>query len=97
MAKNLFYNSCCQLCLHHWCLIRGIWFDDQRIITAFARIRLLIFKDNACKPLWHTPYQTVYEFTLVECVRYLFDAGCPLVIFMCNTASTALRANHSTA
>jgi glutamate racemase len=33
----------------------------------------------------------VYEFTL-ECVRYLFDAGCPLVILACNTASAkALR------
>ncbi|HQV79837.1 MAG TPA: glutamate racemase, partial [Agitococcus sp.] len=43
-----------------------------------------------------TPYgtrsfETVYQFTL-ESVRYLFNAGCPLVILACNTASAkALR------
>ena len=51
----------------------------------------LYLGDNARTPYGTRSYQTVYEFTL-ECVRYLFDAGCPLVILACNTASAkALR------
>lgn len=44
----------------------------------------------------HVPYgprsaEAIYEFTL-NAVKYLFDAGCPLVIIACNTASAnALR------
>lgn len=51
----------------------------------------LYLGDNARTPYGTRSYQTVYEFTL-QCVRYLFDAGCPLVILACNTASAkALR------
>ena len=51
----------------------------------------LYLGDNARAPYGTRSYDTVYKFTL-ECVRYLFDAGCQLVILACNTASAkALR------
>lgn len=47
--------------------------------------------DNARTPYGPRSYQTIYEYTL-ECVRYLFGIGCPLIILACNTASAkALR------
>jgi glutamate racemase len=51
----------------------------------------LYLGDNARAPYGSRSYETVYKFTL-ECVRYLFDSGCHLVILACNTASAkALR------
>jgi glutamate racemase len=47
--------------------------------------------DNARAPYGNRSFETVYEYTL-ECVRWFFDQGCPLVILACNTASAkALR------
>ena len=47
--------------------------------------------DNARSPYGTRSFETVYEYTL-ECVKWLFDQGCPLVILACNTASAkALR------
>jgi glutamate racemase len=47
--------------------------------------------DNARAPYGTRSFDTVYEYTL-ECVKYLFERGCPLVILACNTASAkALR------
>lgn len=47
--------------------------------------------DNARAPYGNRSFETVYEYTL-ECVQWLFDAGCDLVILACNTASAkALR------
>ncbi len=47
--------------------------------------------DNARAPYGSRSFDIVYDFTL-ECVRSLFDMGCPLVILACNTASAkALR------
>lgn len=47
--------------------------------------------DNARAPYGVRSFEIVYRFTL-EAVQYLFDAGCPLVILGCNTASAkALR------
>ncbi|GIV29228.1 MAG: glutamate racemase [Bacteroidia bacterium] len=47
--------------------------------------------DNARAPYGSRSFETVYRFTL-ECVRYLFEKNCPLVILACNTASAkALR------
>ncbi len=51
----------------------------------------LYLGDNARAPYGNRSYDTVYHYTL-ECVRHLFDLGCPLVILACNTASAkALR------
>lgn len=47
--------------------------------------------DNARAPYGPLPFKTVYENTL-ECVKWFFEKGCPLVILACNTASAkALR------
>lgn len=47
--------------------------------------------DNARAPYGNRSYETVYQYTL-QCLKFFFDAGCPLVILACNTASAkALR------
>jgi len=47
--------------------------------------------DNARAPYGPRSFESVYEYTL-QCVRWLFAQGCPLVILACNTASAkALR------
>jgi len=47
--------------------------------------------DNARAPYGNRSFETVYRYTL-ECVKWFFDLGCPLVILACNTASAkALR------
>lgn len=47
--------------------------------------------DNARAPYGNRSFETVHEYTL-ECVRWFFEQGCPLVILACNTASAkALR------
>ncbi len=47
--------------------------------------------DNARSPYGTRSFETVYEYTL-QCVKWLFSQGCPLVILACNTASAkALR------
>ncbi|HMO34221.1 MAG TPA: glutamate racemase [Lacibacter sp.] len=51
----------------------------------------LYLGDNARSPYGTRSYETVYRYTL-ECVRWFFQQGCPLVILACNTASAkALR------
>lgn len=47
--------------------------------------------DNGRAPYGNRSFETVHQYTL-ECVRWFFDQGCPLVILACNTASAkALR------
>jgi glutamate racemase len=47
--------------------------------------------DNARTPYGNRSFETVYEYTL-QCVKWLFEQNCPLVILACNTASAkALR------
>lgn len=47
--------------------------------------------DNARTPYGTRSFETVYHYTL-ECVKWLFAQGCPLVVLACNTASAkALR------
>lgn len=47
--------------------------------------------DNVRAPYGDHSFETVYRYTL-ECVTWLFEQGCPLVILACNTASAkALR------
>lgn len=51
----------------------------------------LYLGDNARAPYGPRSFETVYRYTL-ECVKWLFAQGCPLVILACNTASAkALR------
>ena len=47
--------------------------------------------DNARAPYGNRSFETVYRYTL-QCVQWLLQQGCPLVILACNTASAkALR------
>jgi glutamate racemase len=47
--------------------------------------------DNARAPYGTRSFETVYKYTL-QCVKWFFEQGCPLVILACNTASAkALR------
>jgi len=47
--------------------------------------------DNGRAPYGNRSFETVHQYTL-ECVRWFFGQGCPLVILACNTASAkALR------
>jgi glutamate racemase len=51
----------------------------------------LYLGDNARTPYGTRSFRVVYEYSL-QCVKYLFSQGCPLVILACNTASAkALR------
>ena len=51
----------------------------------------LYLGDNARAPYGNRSFETVYRYTL-ECVEWLFEKGCPLVVLACNTASAkALR------
>lgn len=51
----------------------------------------LYLGDNARAPYGNRSFDTVHQYTL-QCVRQLFDMGCPIVILACNTASAkALR------
>lgn len=63
----------------------------RELVKTLPEYDYLYLGDNARTPYGTRSYETVYKFTL-ECVRYLFDAGCQLVILACNTASAkALR------
>jgi glutamate racemase len=47
--------------------------------------------DTARAPYGNRSFQTIHQYTW-ECVQWLFEEGCPLVILACNTASAkALR------
>ena len=76
----------------------GIFDSGYGGLTIFEEIRDLLphydylyLGDNARAPYGSRSFEVVYQFTL-QAVRYLFNAGCPLVILACNTASAkALR------
>ena len=51
----------------------------------------LYLGDNARAPYGPRSFETVYRYTL-QCVKWFFSQGCPLVVLACNTASAkALR------
>jgi len=51
----------------------------------------LYLGDNARAPYGNRSFESVYRYTL-QCVKWFFSQGCPLVILACNTASAkALR------
>lgn len=63
----------------------------KELVANLPEYDYLYLGDNARAPYGSRSYETVYEYTL-ECVKYLFDKGCELVILACNTASAkALR------
>jgi glutamate racemase len=76
----------------------GIFDSGYGGLTVLKEIRnrlpeydFLYLGDNARTPYGTRSFRVVYEYTL-QCVKYLFDQGCPLIIIACNTASAkALR------
>lgn len=63
----------------------------RSIVDALPDYDYLYLGDNARAPYGNRSFDTVYNYTL-ECVNWLFDEGCDLVILACNTASAkALR------
>lgn len=76
----------------------GIFDSGYGGLTVFKAIRELMpeydyiyLGDNARAPYGNLSFATVYKYTL-ECVTWLFNQGCDLVILACNTASAkALR------
>lgn len=63
----------------------------KELVARLPQYDYLYLGDNARAPYGTRSYETVYHYTL-ECVQWLFQAGCPLIILACNTASAkALR------
>lgn len=63
----------------------------KEIVKELPAYDYVYLGDNARAPYGTRSFETVYEYTL-QCVKLLFDKGCPLVIIACNTASAkALR------
>jgi glutamate racemase len=63
----------------------------KEIIHKLPQYDYLYLGDNARAPYGNRSFDTVYQYTL-ECVKWFFAQGCPLVILACNTASAkALR------
>jgi glutamate racemase len=61
------------------------------LVERLPELDYLYLGDSARAPYGGRSHQAVFEFTR-EAVEFLFDAGCPLVILACNTASArALR------
>ena len=51
----------------------------KQLLIHLPQYDYLYLGDNARTPYGTRSFETVYQFTL-ESVRYLFNAGCPLVI-----------------
>lgn len=63
----------------------------QDLRKALPDYDFLYLGDNARAPYGSRSFETIFRYTL-QCVRELFNRGCPLVILACNTASArALR------
>ena len=63
----------------------------KEITTLLPQYDFIYLGDNARAPYGTRDFETVYEYTL-QCVKWFFSQGCPLVILACNTASAkALR------
>lgn len=76
----------------------GIFDSGYGGLTVLKEIKKLLpdydylyLGDNARSPYGARSFETVYDYTL-QCVKWLFAQGCPLIILACNTASAkALR------
>jgi glutamate racemase len=63
----------------------------REIVDRLPQYDYLYLGDNARAPYGNRSFDTVYHYTL-QCVKWFFQQGCPLVILACNTASAkALR------
>jgi glutamate racemase len=63
----------------------------KEIVDRLPQYDYLYLGDNARAPYGNRSFDTVYDYTL-DCVKWFFEQGCPLVILACNTASAkALR------
>jgi glutamate racemase len=63
----------------------------KEIESLLPKYDFIYLGDNARTPYGTRSYETVYEYTL-QCVKWLYEQGCSLVILACNTASAkALR------
>lgn len=63
----------------------------REIVNKLPQYDYLYLGDNARSPYGPRSFETVYRYTL-QCVKWFFNQGCPLVILACNTASAkALR------
>ncbi len=63
----------------------------KEICAAMPAYDYIYLGDNLRAPYGPLSFETVYEYTL-QCVKWFFEQGCPLVILACNTASAkALR------
>jgi glutamate racemase len=63
----------------------------RAFVNALPQYDYVYLGDNARSPYGTRSFDTVYRYTL-QCVKWLLDQGCPLVILACNTASAkALR------
>lgn len=63
----------------------------KEIVTKLPQYDYIYLGDNARAPYGNRSFDTVYHYTL-ECVKWFFKQGCPLVVLACNTASAkALR------
>src|SRR5580698_9171755 len=57
----------------------------KEMVARLPQYDYLYLGDNARAPYGTRSFETVYQYTL-ECVEWLFDQGCPLVVLACNTA-----------
>jgi glutamate racemase len=63
----------------------------KEITARLPQYDYIYLGDNARAPYGPRSFDTVYHYTL-QCVRWFFKQGCPLVVLACNTASAkALR------
>jgi glutamate racemase len=63
----------------------------KEIVKKLPSYDYIYLGDNARAPYGTRSFETVYEYTL-QCVKWLFEKNCPLIILACNTASAkALR------
>lgn len=68
----------------------------KEIVKKLPQYDYIYLGDNARAPYGNRSFETVYQYTL-QCVKWFFDQGCPLVILACNTASAkALRTIQQT-
>jgi len=63
----------------------------KELVQELPQYDYLYLGDNARSPYGNRSFETVYRYTL-ECVKWLLQQNCPLIILACNTASAkALR------
>jgi glutamate racemase len=63
----------------------------KEIVSRLPQYDYIYLGDNARTPYGNRSFETVYHYTL-QCVKWLFQQDCSLVILACNTASAkALR------